>query len=109
MTAAVPQAKTSDSEPSSARLAPLVDRDAALLDREAELGGEREQRVAHDARQQRAGQRGREQPGAAVAAKTKNRFIPPISSTQRRSTASSQTTWSQPFSAAWRCASRLPA
>jgi len=35
---------------------------------------------------------------------TKNRFIPPISSTQRCSEASSHTTWSQPFSAAWACA-----
>ena len=44
-----------------------------------------------------------------VVPRTKNRFIPPISSTQRRSTASSQTTWSQPISAACRWASRLPA
>lgn len=35
---------------------------------------------------------------------TKYRFIPPISSIQRCSTASSQTTWSQPCEAAWACA-----
>ncbi len=33
--------------------------------------------------------------------KTKNRFIPPISSTQRCSSASSHTTWSQPCAEAW--------
>ena len=37
---------------------------------------------------------------SAPAPNTKYRFMPPISSTHRRSTASSQTTWSQPCSAA---------
>src|SRR5712692_9940368 len=101
MTAAVPQAKTSLRDPSAQ---PALH--CSTLTRPSSASYPRSlARVSSESRVT---------PGSSVPVssgvtslafgprpKTKQRFMPPISSTQRCSMASSHTTWSQPCSAAW--------
>ena len=82
---------------------PVLDRDPTLLGGDAQVSGQRQQGVPRDAGQQCAGEFRGHHVADSPGPKTKTRFIPPISSTQRRSIASSQTTWSQPCSAACAC------
>ena len=107
-TAAVPQAKVStiDPEAQSARHCSTDTRPSSTT--MPSSSARVEQRVAGDARQERAGQGGGDDAAAVGRAWTKNRFMPPISSTQRRSAASSHTTWSQPCAVAWALAAKAP-
>ena len=80
----------------------LLDVDRTLDEGQAEFVTEDADALAGDAREDRA------EVGAVVTtpSNTKMRFMAPTSSTWRRSTASSQRTWSHPFCLATAPASR---
>ena len=105
ITAAVPQAKTSVSSPDVQPSCHCVTDHGRLLGAGTPRSGPSLISVVPgDAGQQGAGQRRGDQPAVRAYPYTKNRFIPPISSTKRCSSASSQTTWSQPCATASCCA-----
>ena len=107
MTAAVPHAKTSVISPRLHPVAPLVDADRAAPRRPARLPRQREDRVAGDALEDRAGQLGRDQPAVRRRrSRGSCRRAPrPSGAPPRRGS----TTWSQPCSIASICGARLAA